>query len=370
MRPTNPGPNRVESSPGWRLGQLLGEGVRNVWFAWARTLLLVAATVVVIAALTVSDLATTSSLLDFNRQFIAAGGRVLVATADQPTIPGWACDRLNTQSWVLAAGGFRRSDVAEAPATAPGTLYGRGEVTATIVSIWWPELSTKHGQVIVGSAAATELGLRTGSHVTLGGEPLRVAAAARQPGRHPEVERLILDLAPGTHTFSQCWIETTPGADPEAARQALEAVTSRTSSVRIDRFRQLDAFSRDVITELRVRPGNQLWWVTAVLLILLGAIQAFARRPELALHRAIGTARAEIFILNAAETLTIVLASGLMAVVWTVATWSSTHTFPETDQLRILARTVGSTLALASLGIPLVTTVISSGTIASLLKER
>ncbi len=188
---------------------------------------------------------------------------------------------------------------------------------------WWQITGSRpqgDHDVLLGSRAATRLGLRPGATVPLGGERFRVAGVLGPTGTQ-EDDLLYLDLAtaqrvwqrPGEISLvevsaycSTCPIEKInaeiSAAIPNARVSALlKAVESR--RLLIDQFRLFSA----VLSGLMILVGC---------LIVLSSTLAGVRdrRGEIGIFRAIGYRRTHIFTIILVENLALALVGGLVGV--------------------------------------------------------
>lgn len=357
----------------WRLRDLFVDAVRNVISSPGRSLLLAAATAGLVGALVFAELSTTDDLLAFESRFVESGGNVIVAFSEEG-LSASRCVAMAAVSGVVGTAAVTPEPPVKI-AQAPGTLFNAGTVTAGALTLFTPEpLTLGPGIVdrwVVGSAAATELGLSEGLWLAVDGGRARQVAAVMDTGvRNPQIDRWILSIAPAAGAARQCWVEFAPGATT-GREEMIETVFADNSDLEVTPWIRLDEFSRDPVSELAARPQTSAWLVAGLLLAGIGWLGTWFRRSQIGLYRAVGTGPAALLVIGAIEYAIPVVFGTMAGALWAIAAWTATTTgFPDSDQLVIVARSTASTTLLALTVAPLLWPAMARGTIAQQLKDR
>jgi len=355
----------------WRVGELLSEALRDLTASWPRTLVLCVATAAMAGALAWSELATTDGILSFQRDFEDAGGNVLVASSPVG-VSASACVALAERAEVAAAGAAWGGEVSE-PNVAPGTMFQTQRLTTGTFEVWGAPISGVASLgIVVGSAAASEIGLTDGAPVGILGEtPLPVTVVDIER-RGPESQRSFLIPSAPIGRADVCWVEMDPGSvtGGEVLAQAVFADAGPDLSVRP--LVRLGDFARDPLAELRNRPQAQAWTAAGGLLVLLVWLDLWFRRGALSLYRVLGTTRSGLLVLTQAGLGVVMLVAATAGVLWASATHAAATGLNATaDQYLVAARTVASALALALVAGPLPALLTGGrGVLLSQLKDR
>jgi len=358
----------------WRVRDLVIDAVRNVGGSPVRSLLLGVTTAGLIGALVFTELSTTNDLLAFEHRFIDSGGNVVVAYSDDG-LDTRRCAAMASMSGILETAAVTPGSPVEV-AQAPGTLFSTGTITTGALTLFTLEPPASVTDVfdrwVIGSAAATELGLSEGMWLTVSGsEPRRVGAVIDTEARNPQIDRWILTVAPAAGIARQCWVEFTPGATT-GRNEMVETIFADSSDILVTPWIRLDEFSRDPLTELAARPQTNAWLIAGLLLAGISWIGTWFRRSHIGLYRAVGTGPAALLIIGAVEYAIPILLGGLAGTLWAAAAWTATTAsgFPDADQLAIAVRTAASTMLLALVTAPLLWPAAARGSIAQQLKDR
>lgn len=341
------------------------ETTRNLTTALPRSLMVGLAIAGLIGALTWSELQTSSRILVFQREFVAAGGNVFVATGVDG-ISAHQCEALANTDIVLAAGGVRLVD-AEEVNTAPGTLFQVVEATSGVLQIWsGPDArapALRSMGLVVGVAAADELGLGPGSFLGIGDERPSEVAAVYDPGRrYPNAERWIVVPTAPVGLVDECWVEFAAGSR-ETGGAALGFLLGGSSvEVDISPLADLDQFSFNPKFELLNRPQGNAWAIAGFALTVLLALIAWLRRRELGLYRALGTSQAALWLMAQLEAVLLVGSASAIGFLFALALNASVQgSLPDSDQLVIAARTNLSTALVVITLAPIATLLIGRG---------
>ncbi len=340
----------------WRLRTLLSEAARNLVTTLPRSLLIGVAVAGVVGALTWSELETSSRILEFQRGFVSSGGNVLVATSTGG-IPAYKCGALADRDGVVASGGLRL-DEPRLVNTAPGTLFQIAHATPGVIQVWYgpsaaPAIRREAG-LIVGAAAAEELGLREGFIVGIADEkPMPVVSVLSPGGRYPQADRWIIVPAAPVGSLDQCWVEFTPGSRDAGEASLAYLLGGSRLDIDISPLVDLGEFAFDPVGELANRPQASAWTVAGSALTVLIALVAWLRRSELGLYRVLGSSRASLWLMSQLEAFFVVLLPGAIGFLWALAIHTATkESLPNTDQLVIAVRTALSTVLIVLVAAP------------------
>lgn len=234
----------------------------------------------------------------------ARGSEVLSIRTPAP-LDAARCEGLRAVEGIADAGASLERFDASVGAL-PGAALAVARVTAGYARILWdaPEFNDSIG---VGSAAATALGLRPGSEVTLlrpGADALSVRVrqvlppTQRLPGANQEL--VIVDLARGPIT--ECLVLPEPGA--AAATETL--LRSLSEEAIIEPLLKRDRVQERPAERLAARVTRWLPFLAAGTTVLLLAIITFTRRADWALARLLGAGIRDILAIATLETLVLV----------------------------------------------------------------
>lgn len=355
----------------WRSGALIREGLANLRANAFRSLLLLVLCAGGLGGLAFLELRQGMDLTDFTRGFREGGAYVAIASVPGPGISGARCESLNGVDGVVAAGAWRGTGQDTFP-TAPGVLFQAADVTGGLLKVWDTRQSLGTGEgIVIGPAMAAELGLRTGLVADFVDEaPVRVSGVGDFGRRNPQAARWALSPAPPAGTFDECWVEFEPGAY-EGGREALAArFADGSADPAVRPYRRADEFTRDPAAEWDSRPQKWGWVAVPAVLFGFGLVAAWFRRAEAALYLAVGTRRAQLAIMAAAETWPLVLAGWALGFAYAVAAQVSNGTDPSGDVLAHAAITSGSAALVLLAAIPWASALVARGSIAALLKDR
>lgn len=355
----------------WRLSALIEEGIANLGASAFRSALLLVVSAAAFGGLAYLELRQGMELTVFARDFRQGGAYVAIASVPGGSVSGTRCESLNGTPGVVAAGAWRSTGQATFR-TAPGVLFQAADVTPGILRVWDPgqPLGTGPG-LVVGPAMAGELGLRTGLIAGFeGDEPVVVSGVGDFSKRNPQAARWALSPVSPAGSFQECWVEFEPGAF-EAGREALAArFAAGSEEPAVRPYRRSDEFTRDPAAEWASRPQRWGWIAVAGALFGFGLVAAWFRRAEAALYLAMGTRRAQLAIMGAAESWPLIAAAWCFGFSYAVAAQSLRSADPTVEILRHAAVTSGSAALLALAVMPWAVALVARGSIASLLKDR
>lgn len=355
----------------WRFSALFEEGIANLGASAFRSALLLVVSAAAFGGLAYLELRQGMELTVFARDFREGGAYVAIASVPGGSVSGTRCESLNGTPGVVAAGAWRSTGQATFR-TAPGVLFQAADVTPEILRVWDPgqPLGTGPG-LVVGPAMAGELGLRAGLIAGFEGhEPVIVSGVGDFSKRNPQAARWALSPVSPAGSFQECWVEFEPGAF-EAGREALAArFAAGSEEPAVRPYRRSDEFTRDPAAEWASRPQRWGWIAVAGALFGFGLVAAWFRRAEAALYLAMGTRRAQLAIMGAAESWPLIAAAWCFGFSYAVAAQSLRSADPTVEILRHAAVTSGSAALLALAVMPWAVALVARGSIASLLKDR
>ncbi|MGE0598905.1 MAG: hypothetical protein AB7J35_03655 [Dehalococcoidia bacterium] len=355
----------------WRIASLLHEGLANLEANLFRSLAMLGLCAASFGGLAFLELRQGMELTQFVRDYREGGAYVAIASVPGGGVSGSRCESLNNTAGVVAAGAWRGTGQDTFP-MAPGVLFQAADVTGGLLRVWDTRhlLGTGVG-LVVGPAMASELGLRAGLIATFDdGEPVRVSAVGDFARRNPQAARWALSPVSPAGTFDECWVEFEPGAY-EAGRDSLAARFAEGSADPAVRpYRRSDEFTRDPAAEWDSRPQKRGWIAAPLALFGLALVAGWFRRAEAGLYLSMGTRRAQLAMMAAAEYWPLVLAGWSLGFSYAVAIQTWRDTDPTGDVLWHAALTSGSAALVTLALLPWSAAIVARGSIASLLKDR
>jgi hypothetical protein len=355
----------------WRIATLIREGLANLRANVFRSLLLLVLCAAGFGGLAFLELRQGMDLTDFTREYRAGGAYVAIASVPGTGVSGSRCESLNGRPGVVAAGAWRGTGQDTFP-TAPGVLFQAADVTLGLLRVWDTDQELGLGEgLVIGPAMAQELGLRAGLVADFGTDgPTYVTGVGDFGRRNPQAARWALSPAPATGPFDECWVEFEPGAY-EAGRDGLAARFAESSADPAVRpYRRADEFTRDPAAEWATRPQKWGWAAVSGVLFGFGLVASWFRRAEAALYLALGTRRAQLSVMAAAETWPLVATGWLLGFAYAVAVQGWRGSNPTGDVLWHAAATSGSAALVLLALIPWASPAVARGSIANLLKDR
>lgn len=355
----------------WRITALIEEGLANLRASAFRSALLLVVCAAAFGGLAYLELRQGTELTDFVRDYREGGAYVAIASVPGGGLSGGRCESLNGAPGVVGAGAWRGTGQATFP-TAPGVLFQSADVTPGILRVWDTRQALGIGTgLVIGPAMAEELGLRMGLIATfVSSEPVRVSGVGDFVRRNPQAARWALSPVSPAGEFDECWVEFEPGAY-EAGRETLAARFAESSADPAVRpFRRSDEFTRDPAAEWSSRPQKWGWIAVSGGLFGFGLVAAWFRRAEAGLYLAMGTRRAQLALMGAAESWPVVAAAWCVGFSYAVVAQSLYSADPTIEILRHAAVTSGSAALLALALFPWAGALVARGSIATLLKDR
>ncbi len=357
----------------WRFSSLLSEAWLNLRRGGLRSLAGLTIAAAILGAVAFLELHDSDRALHLAQRYVASGGYVAIADGSGGGVDAAACEALNNESHVVAAGALRSTGLVSF-AQAPNTLFSRVLVTPGLIRAWAPGSTVAHAGLadglVVGPALAAELGLEPDAFVEIGGTSMRVAAVADVERRNPLAARWAMEFVAPTGPAEQCWVEFRPGAYGPglAALTAWFATGGEGPGVRP--YTRREEFSRDPAAEFAGRAQRDGWIAAGAVVGAVFWLMAWFRRSELGLYMALGTPRPAVAFGQSIEGCVLVGAGWLLALVYAMAVHVAIDRPLEAEQAFIAARTSGSAALLALALLPLGPLVTVRGNILELLKDR
>lgn len=299
---------------GWRVREILGEGLRSLRSGGWRVGLLVGAMVTGVALVTYAEVAAVQEVTDLQRALEHAGLGVYVASADEPP-DGWACTALADNGAVVSAGGASSKD-SVILATAPGSSYRVVEANAATVEIWVHEFFEPHSSLdqpalYPGARTAEELGLGTGGIVSTDAGTYLIPGVLDTEDRNPTISRTFVAIMSPTPTVDECWVSFVRGVPETDARGLIASALSPSNGLAVRPVIAVDEFTRNPMTEFSNRPERNLWLPTGAAVTLLFWMTWWFRRTETGLYRALGMNGGAALLMSQTEVIVIVIVSAV-----------------------------------------------------------
>ncbi len=349
----------------WRASVVLAEAWSNALASRRRFAALTLVIAGLAGALTWGELSSWRELATAEQRYAAAGGYVAVVSGPSG-VDAARCEDVGRHDVVMAAGSLRSAGQV-ASQTAPRVSLARIDVTAGLVGVWSPGEAAHPGALLVGGAAARELGVVTGSWLALSNEASVQVQVVDTDARNPLVARSIMDLAPASGPAAECWVEFRPAHAATGIRwlAAIFASDEATARPGVER----GAFATDPQSTFAARLSGMAWLPAS--LVASGAIALLAvfRRPEIAVYCAFGLPRSGVLLLLQAETAIIVLMAAAAACAWSVLGFAATGTLDVLGAM-VALRTAALFVAATAVIAPLMALLAAWGAPAALLKER
>jgi len=357
----------------WLRSEAAGEGLRSVWYGRgiAVALLLSATWGAIVPA--VLDAVMVQALVDDERAWVAAGGRVLVAThASSDGVDRRRCEQLGNLEGVIAVGSLSRSEGTVRTTSAPSDNVALVSLTPgawQLLGGVGARRSPLAADVGVLAARAERWGLRDGSYIVLseteGLAPGSVRGdrglgASDAPGVTDPLRVFVVPSGLIGEEFSGLFLRVAPegGADAcyvalgaryyEPMREALPAIlASEGEPAQVAERLHRGAFFEDYASRYEARATR---WGAAGAGVVIGAVWLFvgwARRSVRALYVTLGFERRELIYFQGAEWA--VVAAFAVVVGWGSAVLiASALGVPVVDVAPSAARSIVGTLLVAS----------------------
>ena len=348
----------------WRTSVVLSEASANAFASRRRLAVLALVIVGLTAGLIWAELVSWRQLAAAEERYAAAGGYVAVASGPSG-IDAARCEDVGRHEAVAAAGSFRTAGQV-ASITAPRVVFARLNITAGLVGVWSPGVTAAASNVLIGDAAAGELGIVTGSWLTLSDGAVAPAQVIDTDARNPLIARSIMELVPAAGSAAECWVEFGPDQGEAGTRWLAAAFAADGATVRpaVER----GAFASDPATAFAGRISG-MGWIPASL-VASGVIALFAvfRLSEIAVYRAFGLSRSGVLLLLQTEAAIVVAMAAVVASAWSVLGFALT-TAVDLAGAVVALRSAALFVAATALTAPVIALFAAWGSPALLLKE-
>lgn len=337
-----------------------------------RTGLLLAAVTALVATMIVIELLWSSRLLVAEERFVTAGGYTAYLGPDE-SLSADACDAAREHSFVDASGGITQREEIRSQRQ-PNTRYAVYALTSGALEVIAPGAEAPKdllGQVVLGAAAADELGLAVGGHLDVAGEIRRVGWVI--PSDRLRVERLgraLLLPDEAAETVDACWLDLPSARFASAIAASSAMIIPPTLDARFEPYTGRGLLATTPEQALQDRGQRWSWLIVGLALGTVFGLDALARRSELALLRSIGVTLSAAIALHAAEKVAITW-FGLVA--GTSAGIAITHLLdsqPTGPQLMLGLRTAALAIVLALAAAAISTSFVALRSGIRTLKDR
>lgn len=342
----------------WRARSSVGEGLANLRDGALLGAVLVAITTLVVAGALLVDVLTAARVLTAERDYLAAGGDLLVAQSAGPAgIDAGRCAALADVHGVRAAAALK---------VTPGAahLVGRPESQQTLVTATAGVLdlldvpALPADGVVVSSVIADRWQWAPGSHLQL--DPAD-AGNARAPGSVLTVTAVrdlallsegastgVLLVQPPVGTADQCFVRIDPQYRDDL-RATIPAVLGETSSSAVNVSDRLPAgaLAQDPATAYAMRTTRWAAGAAGLVVGLLWAVVAWTRRGRAALYASVGVPYSGGVLIRWTEGVGIVLLGVLWGAALAATVAACTVDVPVEVALSLVLRGSGLALALA-----------------------
>ncbi len=260
----------------------------------------------------------------------------------------------------------------------PRVGFQRAAVSPGLLAVLEDELiadrslaaDARHGAVYVGAATARELGLATGSIVSIDGESdtSRVVGVLNGP-RSERFSRWILYETAPVGSMGECWIEFEPNASREgnALASALLPGSGPLVSARMLDWGALTTYPHE---ELELRWERLIWLPVGIVVGLLFGLTLWFRRTDVALVRALGFTRIETALMFSVEVALSVCVATFAGVVITAALAGWSDLTVSSESLLIALRSVIAATGIVLANVMVTGCLLAGRSLADGLKDR
>lgn len=356
----------------WRTRSILQESFLNLG---ARNIMPVVTLMIGLLGLVLVELFHSSQLLDLRGELVDSGRYVATVESEQPALLNSRCSELEALNGVVAAGsdvtpvlGSQAILVSALSAPRSGFLVSRA--TPGALRVWDPSMSwSGDWGVVVGEAAAEELGLRPGMWVTFSNSWHSPVLAVPSSKRNGESSRRIILLSPPTELSSRCWVEFTPAAFT-AGTELLSAWFPVNRPTFVRPLHRESEFTRDPEREFSTRPQRLAWLAVGIAGVLVLWYGSWARRTELALYAAMNLRASGRLLMTQTEALLQIAVAWLASMLWGTAAHVAAIGWPTQGQMALVARSSGSAALVMLILAPFGVFVVTRRNVAQMLKDR
>lgn len=310
----------------WRVSVAIDEGLKNWRHGRWLTALVTVFTVVALSATAIADGIGIARLVEGERVWVSAGGRMLVATnEDAGGIPRAACESAARIDGVAASAALdrlpARSGLANAPhADLPVVAAGAGlsallGVDQAVAGAILPSAIADSIGVSAGESIIFAKGSRplTEQATLLPTGPVTVAAVTDTTVLGEDFAYSILLPTPAHGLAGSCHVRVEPG-QLDTARSALPALLSTSGQDAVVADRLIGGeYTRDFSDEYASRGLQHAPWLAGAAITLLWLLLVWIRRSRDGLYATLGADRATRTIIRATEGLALLSTSAVAA---------------------------------------------------------
>ena len=283
---------------------------------------------ILIGGMAALEFSSTASLWAEVRRRDKAGLSVVIVSSESG-LSAATCDAFNARSDVRSAGGFRDAGI-DYLGTSPSIRFPTAEFTSGLLPIWDPSSSISTSRstgIVLGRALADDTGATTGTLL----EPARLGLVqvgkilATTNRNELQAGWLLMATAP-VGMIDECWIEWESGQEGPGRALATAAFAGAMGEISVHSLVALGDHARSLADEFSQRPGKALLPIAGLLAAVVLCLLTWFRRAELALYRAVGTSRRELWLLCYMDTTILLLVGGFLGLLWAscASQWSRT----------------------------------------------
>ncbi|WNM24691.1 hypothetical protein [Demequina capsici] len=310
----------------WPASLAASEGARTARTGRWTSVLIIVAVALLTAAPAVADTLGVTSLIEHEAAWVAAGGRVLIATgpsADGASTPldARTCEGLSGLDGVT--GSFALKDTAQVATLAhlPGGRVSMYDVSSGAFDLLGIDAAAD-GVVIVSGGLSERTGVVDGDTVsvavvegsgTMGqtSAPLRVRVADTSR-LGDQFDGALFTPALLTGDADTCYVET-DAAHYATVKDSLSSLLASEAGPAVVATRLLQSeFTVDYTTAFQDRPLRWLWAAAALVLSLLWAMVQWFRRSQIAIYATFSMKAFPRMLMQATEWAVLATAGGLL----------------------------------------------------------
>jgi hypothetical protein len=301
---------------GWNGQALVSEASKNLAAQPGRTVILLAIALGGLLSVSLAELYTATGVENRNRSLIAQGYTTVKVVADPGGIPARDCARLQGQQGVLAAGGVGTVSTVFA-GSSPGLGFwearSAGNVVGALTGI------VHHGGppgLFLSTELASQLGVRAGSYLNIGGRPERVAGVFPFGQRDGLLGRIVLIPSAPAGRLQACYVQFAAG-DYNAGATALSGVFGGLTNVTIEGLLPRGPGATSPATSWNRRSTRFGWLAAGLVLAAVGLLTARSRYHELSVYVLTGSWRSEVAAMYLCEAALILGLAAISSIAWT-----------------------------------------------------
>jgi hypothetical protein len=360
----------------WRVLVVVREIVLNIGIGWPWHLIAGCICIVTVAFVAHTDATAVIDALTAERDLTTAGQYTLVITGTAesrgPTIDSGTCLDLNSYPFVVAAGGLQHLGSGEI-GSHPGTPFRLYAGTGSIRRVLDPN-DKRGGASGIAAPLAKQLGVPDHSTVdleTLDGAETQAHLSSDwfEPGTRHEFGDIMWISGQRLDAIDECWVEFVPAASPYA-RGITRAAAAFDGNVAVVNVVPSDERGTLPIDLFEERATNGLYIYFGLLIALPACLIMWFQRARTALYRSLGSGRltaTAVAYLESSWVILLCTSIGLLSAEWRLG---SDVRSAAIDYAPVVTRNTLIMLAASHALLAVVATALSSGSIASQLKDH